>query len=115
MNGSSMWEAPFVNTFQNKDNILTYTKKICKSPYKMQKMLFLFVLSFFLSNSQKFTYNAAFFFIYPFIYLCCSYSRIKLYIVRAEKVQYLPYSILSRDLNLEDYWQAIYKNKYDFV
>ena len=25
MNGSSMWEAPFVKTFQNKDTLLIYT------------------------------------------------------------------------------------------
>ena len=28
MNGSSMQEVPFENTFQNTDNLLIYTKKI---------------------------------------------------------------------------------------
>ena len=53
MNGSSMCDEPFVNTFQNKDNLLTYTKKICKISYKMQKILFLsFVLSFFFQTRK---------------------------------------------------------------
>ena len=37
-----MWEAPFVTTFQNKDNVLIYTKTICKSLYKMQKNIISF-------------------------------------------------------------------------
>ena len=64
MNGSSMCDAPFVNTFQNKDNLLIYTKKICKISYKMQKNVISFFCTFiFLSNSQV---------IYLVIYLFCS-------------------------------------------
>ena len=37
-----MWEALFVTTFQNKDNLLIYTKTICKSSYKMQKNIISF-------------------------------------------------------------------------
>ena len=60
-----MWEAPFVTTFQNKDNLLIYTKTICKSSYKMQKNISPFFCTvIYLSNSQKFTYNAAFLFIH---------------------------------------------------
>ena len=67
-----MWEAPFVTTFQNKDNLLVYTKTISKSSYKMQKNIISFFCTIILpTNLQKFTYNAAFF-IYPFINLCCS-------------------------------------------
>ena len=49
-----MWEASFVNIFQNKDNLLIYTKKICKSSYKMQRNVIAFFCTFiFLSNSQQ--------------------------------------------------------------
>ena len=47
-----MCDAPFVNTFQNKDNLLIYTKKICKISYKMQKNDSFFCTFIFLSNSQ---------------------------------------------------------------
>ena len=41
-----MFGAHFVNTSQNKDNLLIYSKKIRKSSYKMQKNVisFSFVL-----------------------------------------------------------------------
>ena len=67
MNGLQMYEVPFVTTFQNKSNLLIYTKTICKSLYKMQKNIISFFCTvIFLSNSQKFTYNAAFLFIHLF-------------------------------------------------
>ena len=61
-----MWEALFVTTFQNKDNLLIYTKTICKSSYKMQKnihiqrsffylSIYLFVLQL---TSHKVIYSA---------------------------------------------------------
>ena len=53
-----MFGAHFVNTSQNKDNLLIYSKKICKSSYKMQKnVISFFCTLIFLSNSQKFTYE----------------------------------------------------------
>ena len=56
-----------VNTSQNKDNLLIYSKKIRKSSYKMQKnVISFFCTLFFLSNSQKFTYNASFLFFHLF-------------------------------------------------
>ena len=62
------WEAPFVTTFQNKDNLLIYSKTICKGSYNMQKNIISFFGTVsFLSNSQKFTCNAAFLFIHLFI------------------------------------------------
>ena len=61
-----MFGAHFVNTSQNKDNWLIYSKKIRKSSYKMQKISF-FCTLIFLSNSQKSTYNASFLFIHLFI------------------------------------------------
>ena len=88
-----MFGAHFVNTSQNKDNLLIYSKKIRKSSYKMQKnVISFFCILIFLSNSQKFTYNASFF-IYSFIYLCCSQPR---KIVCAEKTLFFfPFLILS--------------------
>ena len=63
-----MFGAHFVNTSQNKDNLLIYSKKIRKSSYKMQKnVISFFYILIFLSNSQKFTYNASFLFIHLFI------------------------------------------------
>ena len=79
-----MWEAPFVTTFQNKDNLLIYTKTICKSSYKMQKNIISFFCTvIFLSNSQKFTYNAAFLFIRLFI--CVAVNLAKSYIQCVQK------------------------------
>ena len=63
-----MFGAHFVNTSQNKDNLLIYSKKIRKNSYKMQKnVISFFCTIIFLSNSQKFTYNASFLFIHLFI------------------------------------------------
>ena len=60
-----MFGAHFVNTSQNKDNLLIYSKKIRKSSYKMQKnVISFFCTLYFLSNSQKFTYNTSFLFIH---------------------------------------------------
>ena len=67
-----MWEAPFVTTFQNKDNLLIYTKTICKSSYKMQKKYYFFLLYCHFSFKLAKIHVQRSFFIYPFIYLCCS-------------------------------------------
>ena len=49
-----MWEALFVTTFQNKDNLLFYTKTICKSSYKMQKnIISLFCTIIFLQTRKN--------------------------------------------------------------
>ena len=90
-----MWEALFVTTFQNKDNLLIILKRFAKVHIKCRKILF---LSFVLSFSYKLAkiHIERSFFIYPFIYLCCSLPRKKLYIVRTEKSSfYLPSLILS--------------------
>ena len=87
MNGSSMWEAPFINTFQNKDNLLIYTKKICKSSYKMQRNVIAFFCTFiFLSNSQQ----HSFFYLstYLFVFQLTSQKAVD-HIVRAEKMLFL--------------------------
>ena len=68
MNGSSMWEAPFVNTFQNKDNLLIYTNKISKCSYQMQRNVIASFCTFiFLSISQQRS-----FFIHFIICVSCS-------------------------------------------
>ena len=71
-----MLEAPFVNTFKNKDNLLIYTKKICKSSYKMQKnIISFFNTSICLSISQKITYSRAFLFIHLFICVAVNLAK----------------------------------------
>ena len=83
-----MCKAHFVNTSQNKDNSLIYSKKIRRSSYKMQKNVISFFWIFiFLSNSQKFTYNASFLFIHLFV--------LQLTLVCAEKMFFLPFLNLS--------------------
>ena len=84
------WEAPFVTTFLNKDNLLIYTKTICKSPYNMQKNIISFFCTVsFLSNSQKFTCNAAFLFIHLFI--CVAVNLAKSYIQCVQKKNVLSF------------------------
>ena len=65
-----MWEAPFVITFQNKDNLLIYTKTICKSSYKMQKNIISFLFYCHFSSELAKIHIQRSFFIYPLIYLC---------------------------------------------
>ena len=48
-----MWEALSVTTFQNKDNLLIYTKTICKSSYKMQKNISFFSTIVFLQTRKN--------------------------------------------------------------
>ena len=73
-----MCEAHFVNTFENKDNLLIYSKilkRFAKVHTKCRKMLFLsFVLSFSF-NSQKFTYDAFFLFIHLFICVAVNLAK----------------------------------------
>ena len=88
-----MREAPFVTTFQNKDNLLIYSKTICKSSYKMQKNIISFFCTvIFFSNSQKFTYNAAFLFIHLFI--CVAVNLAKSYIQCVQKKMFFLSSFL---------------------
>ena len=74
-----MWEALFVTTFQNKDNLLIYTTTICKSFKQNAEKYYFFILYYhFLTNTQKITYNAAFIFIHLFI--CVAVNLAKSYI-----------------------------------
>ena len=62
-----MWEAPFVTTFQNKDNLFIL-KRFANVHTKCRTILFfLFCTVIFLSNSQKFKHNAAFLSIHLFV------------------------------------------------
>ena len=71
-----MFGAHFVNTSQNKDNLLIYSNKIRKSSYKMQKnVISFFYTLIFLSNSQKITYNASFLFIHLFICVAVNLAK----------------------------------------
>ena len=71
-----MWEALLVTKFQNKDSLLIYTKTICKSSYKMQKNIISFFCTIiFLTNSEKFTYNAVLLFIHLFICVAVNLAK----------------------------------------
>ena len=71
-----MCEAHFVNTSQNKDNLLIYSEKIRKSSYTMQKnVIFFFCTFILLSKSQKLTYNACFLFIHLFICVAVNLAK----------------------------------------
>ena len=88
-----MFGAHFVNTSQNKDNLLIYSKKIRKSSYKMQKnVISFFCTLIFLSNSQKFTYNASFLFIHLFISVAVNLANSA---CRKKCYFFLPFLILS--------------------
>ena len=91
------WEAPFVTTFQNKDNLLIYTKTICKSSNNMQKNIISFFCTVcFLSNSQKFTCNAAFLFIHLFICVAVNLAKSCIQCVQKKKSSFfLPFLSLS--------------------
>ena len=71
-----MWEALFVTTFQNKDNLLINTKTICKSSYKMQKNIISFFCTIIFLQTRK--NLAAFLFIHLFI--CVAVNLAKNYI-----------------------------------
>ena len=96
MNGSSNVGSAFVTTFQNKDNLLIYTKTICKSSYKMQKNIISFFCSvIFLSNSQNFTYNAAFSFIHLIICVAVNLAKSFIQCVQKKCSIFLPFLSLS--------------------
>ena len=92
--GHQMFGAHFVNTSQNKDNLLIDSKRIRKSSYKMQKNVICFFCTLIL-NSQKFTYSASFLFIYLFIYLFVLQLTSQNSACRKKCYFFLPFLIIS--------------------
>ena len=82
-----MWEALFVTTFQNKDNLLIYTKTICKSSYKMQKNIISFFRTIVFLQTRKNSHTTQLFYlsIYLFVLQLTSHKVI----VRVEKKLFL--------------------------
>ena len=93
-----MFGAHFVNTSQNKDNLLIYSKKIRKSSYKMQKnVISFFCTLIFLSNSQKIHIQRIFLIhlFYLFIYLFVLQLTSQNSVCRKKCYFFLPFLILS--------------------
>ena len=91
-----MWGALFVTTFQNKDNLLIYTKTICKSSYKMQKNIISFFCTIVFLQTRKNSHTTQLFYLSIYL-LVLQLTSHKLYIVRTEKKSYfyLPSLIFS--------------------
>ena len=89
MNVHQMWEALFVTTFQNKHNLLIYTKTICKSSYKMQKnIISLFCTIIFLQTCKK-SHTTQLFYLSIYLFVLQLTSQKVIYIVRTEKKFFL--------------------------
>ena len=75
-----MWEALFVTTFQNKDNLLIYTKTICKSSYKMQKNIISFFCTIIFLQTRKNSHTTQLFFLFINLFICVAVNLAKSYI-----------------------------------
>ena len=64
-----MWEALFVTTFQNKDNLLIYTKTICKSSYKMQKNIISFFCTIIFLQTRKNSHKTQLFYLSIYLFV----------------------------------------------
>ena len=74
-----MWEALFVTTFQNKDNLLIYTETICKSSSKMQlNIISLFCTIIFL-QTRKNSHTTQLFYLSN-LFICVAVNLEKSYI-----------------------------------
>ena len=64
-----MWEALFVTTFQNKDNLLIYTKTICKRSYKMQKNIISFFRTIVFLQTRKNSHTTQLFYLSIYLFV----------------------------------------------
>ena len=105
------WEAPFVTTFHIKDNLLIYTKTICKSSYKMQKkkMFLSFVLSIFF-QTRKTSHATQLFYLSIYLFVIQLTSQKVIYCAcRKKKCHFfLPF------LSLSFFFQSRKKNTLHF-
>ena len=80
-----MWEALFVTTFQNKDNLLIYTKTICKSSYKMQKNIISFFCTIIFLQTRKNSHRTQLFYLSIYLFVLQLTSQKVIYSAYREK------------------------------
>ena len=92
-----MWEALFVTTFQNKDNLLICTKTICKSSYKMQKNITSFFCTIIFLQTRKNSHTTQLFYLSIYLFVLQLNSQKVIYSAYRKKKSsfYLPSLILS--------------------
>ena len=91
-----MWEALFVTTFQNKDNLLIYTKTICKSSNKMQKNIISLFCSIIFLQTRKNSHTTQLFYLSIYLFVLQLTSQKVIYSAYRKKSSfYLPSLILS--------------------
>ena len=80
-----MWEALFVTTFQNKDNLLIYTKTICKSSYEMQKNIISFFCTIIFLQTRKNSHRTQLFYLSIYLFVLQLTSQKVIYSAYREK------------------------------
>ena len=94
--GHQMWEVLFVTTFQNKDNLLIYTKTICKSSYKMQKNIISLFCTIIFLQTRKNSHTTQLFYLSIYLFVLQLTSQKVIYSAYRKKSSfYLPSLILS--------------------
>ena len=81
-----MWEALFVTTFQNEDNLLIYTKTICKSSYKMHKNIISFFCTIIFLQTRKNSHTTQLFYLSIYSYVLQLTSQNVIYSAYRKKV-----------------------------
>ena len=90
-----MWEALFVTIFQNKDNLLIYTKTICKSSYKMQKNIISLFCTIIFLQTRKNSHTTQLFYLSIYLFVLQLTSQKVIYSAFRKKSSfYLPSLIL---------------------
>ena len=91
-----MWEALFVTTFQNKDNLLIYTETIYKSSYKMQKNIISFFCTIIFLQTRKNSHTTQLFYLSIYLFVLQLTSQKVIYSAYRKKSSFfLPSLILS--------------------
>ena len=80
-----MWQALFVTTLQNKDNLLIYTKTICKSSYKMQKNIISFFCTIIFLQTCKNSHRTQLFYLSIYLFVLQLTSQKVIYSAYKEK------------------------------
>ena len=81
-----MWEALFVTTFQNKDNLLIYTKTISKSSYKMQKNIISFFCTIIFLQTRKNSHTTQLFYLSIYLFVLQLTSQKVIYSAYRKKI-----------------------------
>ena len=104
-----MWEALFVTTFQNKDNLLIYTKTICKSSYEMQKNIISFFCTIIFLQTRKNSHRTQLFYLSIYLFVLQLTSQEVIYSAYREKF------ILSSFLNSFVFLSNLQEKKCKFI